>query len=66
MACLRQDFEAWAENEPEEPEGDNITDEQNAAFEEAEKKHEEDVRLYSSPIAVLVNIPFSLLSFFCM
>ena len=45
MACLREEFEAWADNEPVEPETENPTDEENAAFEEAEKQHEEAVRI---------------------
>eukprot|EP00977_Amphora_coffeiformis_P014558 scaffold4097_cov166-Amphora_coffeaeformis.AAC.15 len=41
MACLREEFEAWADSEPTEPESENPTEEENAAFEEAEKQHEE-------------------------
>jgi hypothetical protein len=44
MACLRQEFELWAESEPVEPEGESPTDEENAAFEAAEREHEEKVR----------------------
>lgn len=47
MACLRSEFEAWAESEPEEPEGENPSDEDLAAFEEAEKIHDEKVRMES-------------------
>jgi len=45
MACLREEFEAWADSEPAEPESENPTEEENAAFEEAEKQHEEAVRM---------------------
>lgn len=50
MACLRSEFEAWAEVEPEEPEDENPSDEALAAFEEEEKQHFEKVRtqLWSS------------------
>lgn len=44
MACLCMEFEAWAKSEPAEPESENPTDEENAAFEAAEKEHEEKVR----------------------
>lgn len=42
MASLRQGYDEWVLNEPEEPEG--TSDEEMAAFEEAEKKHQEEVR----------------------
>ena len=43
MACLRQDFEDWAESEPE-LEKDHPTEEEMAAFEEAEKQYHGKVR----------------------
>ena len=45
MACLREEFEGWADSEPAEPESENPTEAENAAFEEAEKQHEEAVRM---------------------
>jgi hypothetical protein len=45
MACLCMEFEAWAKSEPEEPQGENPTEQDNAAFEAAEKEHEEKVCL---------------------
>jgi hypothetical protein len=51
MACLRQEFESWAEHEPEEPESDKPTDEENAAFEAAEEAHEQNV---STSLRILI------------
>lgn len=39
MACLRQDFDSWLDAEPEELESDRPTEEELAAFEDAEKAH---------------------------
>jgi hypothetical protein len=44
MASLRLAYEEWVQNEPEEPESDHPTDEEMAAFAEAERKREEEVR----------------------
>ena len=41
MACLRMAFMHWLDNEPEEPEeGGDHSEEQMAAFEESEQRHE--------------------------
>jgi len=48
MACLRQEFEDWAESEPE-LEKDHPTEEEVAAFEEAEKEYHAKVRRNSGP-----------------
>ena len=61
MACLRHEFEAWAESEPEEPEGENPSDEENAAFEEAEKEHEEKVSVENCSVSLLLNISHTFL-----
>lgn len=47
MACLRQQFEAWAEAEPEEL-GDRPSDRELAAFEEAMEAHQRSVRSFLS------------------
>ena len=39
MACLRQSFDDWLENEPEEPDSDYLTDDQLNSYQEAEKIH---------------------------
>jgi hypothetical protein len=44
MASLRLAYEEWVQNEPEEPESDHPTDEEMAAFAEAERKRENEVR----------------------
>lgn len=44
MASLRQGYEEWVLNEPEEPQSDRPTDEEMAVFADAEKKHEDEVR----------------------
>jgi len=41
MACLRQSYEEWMDNEPEELESDLPSDAEVAAFEEAEQNHME-------------------------
>lgn len=43
MASLRLAYEEWVQNEPEEPESDHPTDEEMAAFAEAERKREDEV-----------------------
>lgn len=45
MASLRQVFEDWAGNEPEEPQSDHPSEEEVADFEKAEKIHKAKVRL---------------------
>lgn len=40
MASLRQSYEDWINNDPEELENDHPTDEEMAAFSEAEQSHE--------------------------
>lgn len=47
MASLRQSYEDWEDNEPEEPDNDRPSDEEMATFEEAEKRHREEVRCLS-------------------
>jgi hypothetical protein len=44
MASLRLAYEEWVQNEPEEPESDHPTDEEMAAFAEAERMRENEVR----------------------
>ena len=44
MASLRQGYEEWVLNEPEDVQSDRPTDEEMEAFAEAEKKHAEEVR----------------------
>lgn len=44
MASLRQSYEDWEDSEPEEPYSDRPSDEEMAAFEEAEKRHRDEVR----------------------
>jgi len=53
MACLRQQFEAWAESEPEEL-GDRPSDKELAFFEEATEAHQRSVRIFC-----LVNAPYA-------
>lgn len=43
MASLRQGYEEWMLNEPEDPQSDRPTDAEMEAFADAEKKHEEEV-----------------------
>ena len=43
MASLRQSYEEWINNDPEELSSDHPTDEEMAAFSEAEERHEEQV-----------------------
>jgi len=43
MASLRQTYEEWMDNEPEEIDDDRPNVEQMAAFAESEKKHAEQV-----------------------
>lgn len=50
MACLRQDFEVWAESEPEEL-SDRPTEAEMQVFETQEKLHRSKVR----PLPCLVN-----------
>jgi len=45
MACLRTSFEEWLNTEPEEPESDRPTDEEMAAFDDAERKHNDAFQL---------------------
>ena len=45
MACLRTSFEDWLNNEPDEPESDRPTDQEMAAFDEAEHKYQEKFQL---------------------
>lgn len=45
MASLRQGYEEWVLNEPEDLQSDRPTDEEMAAFAEGEQKYEEEVRL---------------------
>jgi hypothetical protein len=42
MACLRQDYEDWADHEPDELDS-RPSEEEVAAFEEAEKSHTDKV-----------------------
>ena len=46
MASLRQSYEDWMDNEPEDLESDRPTDAEMAAFEAAEMNHIEQVRSY--------------------
>lgn len=47
MACLRQDYEDWADQEPEEL-ADRPSEEEVATFEEGEKAHRDKVRCDST------------------
>jgi hypothetical protein len=56
MASLRQNYENWMENEPEEIEGSRPSDAQMAAFRESEKKHEQQVKLHLFWIILMFSL----------
>jgi hypothetical protein len=62
MASLRQNYENWMENEPEEIEGSRPSDAEMAAFRESEKKHEQQVKLHLFWIIMILlsNMPTDL------
>ena len=60
MACLRQDFEAWAESEPDEP-SDRPSDAEMQEYEEQEKLHRLQVS-WSLPYRVSRDLLLQFLS----
>jgi cohesin complex subunit SA-1/2 len=53
MACLRQAYDEWINNEPEDLESDHPTEEEMAQYDEAEKTHNDQFRALESLAAKL-------------
>lgn len=55
MACLRQSYEEYVENEPEEMESDRPTDEEMAIYDQEERRHEKMVSRETRPHGAYFN-----------
>jgi len=53
MACLRQNYDEWMENEPGDIEGSRPTDAKMAAFKEAEDRHK--IQVESHYVSIFIT-----------
>ena len=59
MSCLCEDFDHWTNSEPEEIESQHPTEDEMAAFEEAEKRHKEQVCIGTLQVFFADDIPLT-------